>query len=79
MKGTGVGIHIPVEAEVCTDQAHQVPAISVLPHHADGAFQPPSDCNILLLVASVGPKQKGTGKWKTSIFRESGEKIITFN
>lgn len=56
MKGAGVGIHIPVEAEVCTDQAHRVPAISVLPHHADAAFQPPNDCNILLPVVSAGPK-----------------------
>lgn len=62
MKGAGVGIRIPVEAEVCTDQAHRVPAISVLLHHADGAFQPLGDCNILPLVASGEPK--GTkGYW----------------
>lgn len=68
MKGVGMGIHIPVEAEVCTDQAHRVPAISVLPHHADGAFQLPSDCNILLLAASVDPKGiKGSlSQWQTS-------------
>lgn len=56
MKGAGMGIHIPVEAEVCTDQAHQVPAIFVLLHHADGAFQLPGDYNILPLVASGEPK-----------------------
>lgn len=52
MKGLGMGVHIPVEAEVCTDQARQVPAIFVQLHRAACAFQPLSDCNTPLPGAS---------------------------
>lgn len=58
MKGLGMGVHIPVEVEVCTDQARQVPAISALLHHAACAFRPLSDCNTLLPVASASPEEK---------------------
>lgn len=58
MKGLGMGVHIPVEVEVCTDQARLVPAIFVLLHRAACAFQPLSDYNTPLPVASVSPEEK---------------------
>lgn len=58
MKGLGMGVHIPVEVEVCTDQARLVPAIFALLHRAACAFQPLSDCNTPLPVASVSPEEK---------------------
>lgn len=58
MKGLGMGVHIPVEVEVCTDQARLVPAIFVLLHRAACAFQPLGDYNTPLPVASVSPEEK---------------------
>lgn len=60
MKGLGMGVHIPVEVEVCTDQARQVPVIFVLLHRAACAFQPLSDCNTPLPVASASPEETET-------------------
>lgn len=60
MKGLGMGVHIPVEVEVCTDQARQVPAIFVQLHRAACAFQPLSDCNTPLPGASERPEETET-------------------
>jgi len=60
MKGLGMGVHIPVEAEVCTDQARQVPAIFALLRRAAGAFPPLSDCNTPLPAASASPEETQT-------------------
>lgn len=60
MKGLGMGVHIPVEAEVCTDQARQVPVIFVLLHRAACAFRPLIDCNTPLPDASARPEETET-------------------
>lgn len=78
MKGVGRGIHIPVEAEVCTDQAHQAPAIAVLLHHAGGASLLPSDYNILLPVASVEPKRIKGCQQMSNTKRTNGKDLGNF-
>lgn len=65
MKGLGMGVHIPVEVEVCTDQARQVPVIFVLLHRAACAFQPLSDCNTPLPAAAASPEETETQRSET--------------